>query len=149
MDKITLDKLHSLLQSLAEFSMTELATKQVVEQTTNEMNSRFELIEADIRQVKADIQEMKANNRLTRDDVQQTRVDLLQTKDDVQQIKRGVGKILDGMDAQAKQLDIIRTEQVAYSKAIDRHEERITALEGDKTDYRIRDKGESKYSRKK
>ena len=43
--------------------------------------------------------------------------------------KRDIQLILDGMDAQAKQLDIIRTEQAATNAALLRHEKRITALE--------------------
>ena len=47
--------------------------------------------------------------------------------------------MLYGMDAQAKQLDIIRTEQVATNAALQRHEKRITVLEEKLTGYRIRD----------
>ncbi|NIA12271.1 MAG: hypothetical protein GWP10_21770 [Nitrospiraceae bacterium] len=43
--------------------------------------------------------------------------------------KRDIRLILDGMDAQAKQLDIIRTEQVATNAGLLRHEKRIRALE--------------------
>ena len=43
--------------------------------------------------------------------------------------KQDIQLILDGMDTQAKQLDIIRTEQMATNAALLRHEKRITSLE--------------------
>ena len=60
-------------------------------------------------------------------------------KKDVEKIKQGINTLLNGMDAQAKQLDIIRTEQVTTNAALQRHEKRITSLEEKQTGYRIRD----------
>ncbi len=59
--------------------------------------------------------------------------------------KNNIRAILNGMDAQAKQLDIIRTEQVATNSALQWHEKRIMVLEEKQTDYRIRD---AEYSNK-
>ena len=47
--------------------------------------------------------------------------------------------MLYGMDAQVKQLDIIRTEQVAFNSAFSRLEKRATNLEEKEPGYRIRD----------
>ena len=46
------------------------------------------------------------------------------------------------MDAEAKQLDIIRSEQAAFAHSFNRVEKRITALEEKDTGWRIRDKKE-------
>jgi len=54
--------------------------------------------------------------------------------------KHDIQRILNGMDAQAKQLDIIRTEQAATNAALLRHEKKITDLEEKDTGYRVRDK---------
>ena len=113
-DEITPEKTHALLEQLAEHVMNKMATKP-------EMNDHFVHVEANFQQM---------NSRLTQVEV------------DLQQTKRNVELILDGMDAQAKQLDIIRIEQAAFSHAIDRHEKRITALEEKDTGWRIRDKKE-------
>ena len=61
---------------------------------------------------------------------------------DVQETKENVRLILNGMDAQIKQLDIIRTEQVATNAALQRHEKRITTLEEKGTGYGIKDADE-------
>jgi polyphosphate kinase 2 (PPK2 family) len=64
------------------------------------------------------------------------------TKHEVQQVKTKVNSIMEGMDAQGKQLDIIRTEQAATSHAINRMDKRIANLEQNETGYRIRGKEE-------
>jgi len=82
--------------------------------TRREMNSRFRQVEEKL------------------DKIEQGKAD-----------KHDIQRILDGMDAQAKQLDIIRTEQAATNAALLRHEKRITALEEKDTGYRVRDKMET------
>ena len=71
--------------------------------TRREMNSRFEQVERRFERIEKEL-ESKAD-------------------------KKDIQLILNGMDAQAKQLDIIRTEQMATNAALLRHEKRITALE--------------------
>ena len=80
--------------------------------TKQEMNARFEQVE--------------------------TRLDSLEL--DVKETKTDVKTILEGMDAEAKELEIARTERVAISHTLDRHEERISKLEQNHTGYRINDK---------
>jgi hypothetical protein len=116
--EITLEKLHTLLQSLAEYVMTNVATRQELEQKADKY---------DVLMIKNSVDENKKT---------------------IVRLENKVDLLVDGMDAQAKQLDIIRTEQAAFTRAIDRHEERIAVL-GDKTDYRIKETGESKYIGKK
>ena len=114
MAEINLEKVHNLLEKLAEYVMNEVPTNRKVDARFEKMNARFVQMESEFRETKEDVQETKENVRL----------------------------ILNGMDAQAKQLDIIRTEQVATNAALQRHEKRITALEEKETGYRIRDADE-------
>ena len=100
MSDSTPEKTHALLEKLAEYIMNEVPTRQ-------EVNARFENIDARFVQL-----EMRL------DKLEQEKAD-----------KQDIQLILDGMDAQAKQLDIIRTEQAATNAALLRHEKRITALE--------------------
>ncbi len=86
--KITLEKTHELLEKLAGYVMNEVPRK-------NEVASKDELI-AIRDELKTDINELR---------------------EDVQEVKGNVNSILDGMDKQAKQLDIIRTEQAAFNPA--------------------------------
>ena len=101
MSDITPEKTHALLERLAEYVMNEVPTRK-------EMNAHFVQLEAELQTTKIDIQEIKM---------------------DLRETGENIGSILNGMDAQAKQLDIIRTEQVATNAALLRHEKRITALE--------------------
>ena len=100
MSEITLEKTHSLLEKLADYVMNELARK-------NDVASKDELI-AVKDELKTDINELR---------------------EDVQNIKGNLNIILDGMDKQAQQLDIIRTEQAAFNHGLNRLEKRVEKLE--------------------
>ena len=50
-------------------------------------------------------------------------------KKDLEKLEKKVDTLIDGMDSQAKEHEIFRLEQAAISKTLDRHENRITALE--------------------
>ena len=63
---------------------------------------------------------------------------------ELQETKKNVRSILDGMDTQAKQLDIIRTEQAATNADLLIHEKRISALEEKDTGYRVKDKAQKR-----
>ncbi|MDZ7721944.1 MAG: hypothetical protein U5R06_03715 [candidate division KSB1 bacterium] len=89
MADITLEKTHALLQQLAEYVMTQVPTKQ-------EMNEKLEL--------KAD-------------------------KTDVQRIDNNVKLLLEGMDAQSKQLETLSIDMKAVSRTLDIHEQRLAMLE--------------------
>jgi len=117
MAEINLEKVHSLLEKLAEYVMNEVPTNRKVDARFEKIDSRFENLERRLNK----IEEEKAD------------------KKDVEKIKQGINTLLNGMDAQVKQLDIIRTEQVATNTALQRHEKRITVLEEKQTGYRIRD----------
>ena len=118
MAEINLETVHKLLEKLAEYVVNEVSTNRKVDARFEKMNARFENMGARFVQLESEFHE---------------------TKEDVQETKENVRLILNGMDAQVKQLDIIRTEQVATNAALQRHEKRITALEEKGTGYRIRD----------
>jgi len=112
MSDITLEKMHKLLEKLAEHVVNKVPTREEV--ITKEEFS-------------------KAINYL------HGALDKKADKKDVEKIEQGISTLLEGMDAQVKQLDIIRTEQVATNTALQRHEKRIATLEEKQTGYRIRD----------
>ena len=99
MSDITPEKTHALLEKLAEYVMNEVATKKELEQKADKND--FIVLKQEIDKVRQDVKENKAILNI----------------------------IIESMDAQAKQLDIIRTEQTATNTALLRHEKRITALE--------------------
>ena len=117
MSEITVEKTHALLEKLSEYVINEVPTKR-------EMNARFEQVEA------------KMNFHF-----ECVEADIHETREKIENLDLKVNGLMDGMDSQAKQLDIIRTEQTAFSSAFDRHEKRITALENPEQGYRIKDKG--------
>jgi hypothetical protein len=57
------------------------------------------------------------------------KTDINELREDVQNIKGNLNIILDGMDKQTQQLDIIRTEQVAFNHGFNRLEKRVEKLE--------------------
>jgi len=59
-----------------------------------------------------------------------TKSEVNEIKKDVKDNKQKISIIIDGQDKQAKQLDDIKTEQIATNSALLRHEERIAALGG-------------------
>ena len=106
MSDITLEKTHALLEQLAEYVTTQVATRQELNELRQEMD--------EFRQ--------EMNERLA----------LKADKSDVQ-------RILDGMDAQAQQLDILRTDMRAVSGTLDVHEERLGTLEEHNFGHRVRE----------
>jgi len=112
MSDITLEKMNKLLEKLAEHVVTKVPTREEII-TKEEFSKAIDYLHGELYK-KAD-------------------------KKDVEKIKQGMDTLLGGMDAQAKQLDIIRTEQVTTNAALQRHEKRITALEEKQTGYRIQD----------
>ncbi len=114
MPDITLEKTHALLEKLAEYVMTQVPTRNELQHGLNELR-----------------QEMMAQFALKAD------------KSDVQRIDKNVEQILQGMDAQAQQLDILRTDMKAVSGTLDLHEERLGSLEEHNFGRRVRDDKEN------
>ena len=113
MKKIAPEKTHALLEKLADYVMTEIpAIKEKLDQKADK---------TDIFLVANDVSELK---------------------NDVRSVKATQQSMLNNMDFQAKQIDILRTEQLAQSKTLDRVDKRVKALEEKETGYRIRDKDE-------
>lgn len=127
MPEITLEKTHALLEKLAEYVMTQMATHQELDEWRQEMNAmRFEMIE----KIKA-----KANNA------------------DVHRIDRNVKLILEGMDAQAKRLETLTIDNISTSRTLKIHEDRLgdveehifgTRVREDKEKYKNKSLGENK-----
>ena len=51
------------------------------------------------------------------------KIDMEEVKHGVVKLDKKMNRMLDGMDAQVKQLDIIRTEQIAFNSAFNRRSE--------------------------
>jgi len=112
---ITPEKTHALLEKLAEYVMDKIPT----------IEKKF-----DQKANKSDF----AGLAQRADEIQQH----------IKENKQKLNIIIDGLDAQAKQLDIIRTEQAATNAALLRHEKRISALEEKDTGYRVKDKAQKR-----
>ena len=111
MNKITPEKTHDLLEKLADYVMTEIpAIKEKLDQKAD----------------KTDIF-LVANN-------------VSELKNDVRDVKATQQSMLNNMNFQAKQIDILRLEQLAQSKTLDRVDNRVKALEEKENGFRIKDK---------
>ena len=106
MADITPGQTHALLEKLAEYVMNEVPKKSEVP-LKRDMDSRFEKINTRLGQIE---------NRLEKIELEKAD-------------KKDVQTILDVLDKSAKQLDIIRTEQVAFNHAFRRLEKRVDELE--------------------
>ena len=106
MPEITLEKTHALLEKLAEYVMNEVPNKSEVA-TKDEMNARFEQVDRRFALMEQRLEKLE-----------------LEKAD-----KKDIETILTILDKQSKQLDIIRTEQVAFNHAFRRLEKRVEALE--------------------
>ncbi len=101
MSKITLEKTHALLEKLASYVMNEVPTKK-------EMNERFELVDKRFESIELRLDEVE---------------------DDLKETKYGVKSILNGMDNTVKDMEILRTEQIAIHSGLRRLENRVDGLE--------------------
>ena len=110
MAKITQEKTHALLEKLAEYVMSELPTREEIQ---NELNQKADKTE--VNEIKTEVIGIK--------------IEVNEIKKDVKDLSQKMNIIINGQDNQAKQLSDIRTEQAATNSALLRHEERITALE--------------------
>ena len=99
MPEISLEKTYALLEKLTEYVMNEVPKKSEVP-TKDEMNARFALMEQRLERLELE----KAD-------------------------KKDIETIINILDKQTKQLDIIRTEQVAFDHAFSRLEKRVEILE--------------------
>ena len=106
MPEITVEKTHALLKQLAEYVMNEVPNKSEVA-TKDEMNARFEQVDRRFALMEQRLEKLE-----------------LEKAD-----KKDIETILTILDKQSKQLDIIRTEQVAFNHAFRRLEKRVEALE--------------------
>ena len=114
MPKITLEKMHEQLEKLTEYVMNEVPRKADVP-TKKEMNERFEKMDARFEQMDrrfGGVAKELANKA---------------DKKDVERIEKKIDKLIEGMDSQAKQLDIISIVQLSTSATLDRHEQRLEA----------------------
>ena len=110
MPDITLETTHALLEKLANYVMTQVPTRNELQHGLNELRQEMDGFR----------QEMMAQLALKAD------------KSDVQ-------RIIEGMDAQAQQLDILRVEMKAVSGTLDVHEKRLGSLEEHNFRHRVRD----------
>jgi len=106
MPEITLEKTHALLEKLAEYVMNEVPKKSEVP-TKDEINARFEKVDRRFAIIEHWLERLE-----------------LEKAD-----KQDIETILNILDKQTKQLDIIRTEQVAFDHAFRRIEKRVEILE--------------------
>ena len=114
MAEISLEKLHDLLEKLAEHVIIQTSTK------------------ADLKAfaTKADVATLSVELHALQSDFSKFK----------QETNAKFSQLLEGMDAQAKRLDEMATELKAISKTLDVYNERIANLEIHNFGYRVRDK---------
>ena len=115
MSEITPEKTHEMLEKLAEYVVNELPTKKEMHVGFQGVDQRFKQVDQCFEQV--DRRFKQVDRRLNN------------LEQDVQDTKQNVRLILNGMDAQAKGMEILRTEQAAMKSGLARLEKRVDAIE--------------------
>ncbi|MBN1466110.1 hypothetical protein JXA02_10130 [candidate division KSB1 bacterium] len=118
MAEITLEKTHALLERLAEYVMTQVATRQ-------EMNDRFAQVDERFAQIDKKFEQI--DKRFEQIDKKFEQIDERFEQSD---------KSIQGIRTQ---LDLIRTEQQIFVKTFDLHHKRLVLLE-DESSYRVRER---------
>ena len=116
MPEITLEKIYGLLEHLADYVMTEIP---ILKQDVAALKYSVEVLERRIAALE---------HRVTT------------LEQDVVKLNGKIDYIIDGMGAQVKELDIIRTERAATERTFHVNNERIAELEERVLGRRIRDK---------
>jgi peptidoglycan hydrolase CwlO-like protein len=121
MSTITLEKSHALLTKLAEYVMNELPK---MDAKLSKLDARMDQLDARMDQL-----DTRMDRFDTRIDHFEARLEQKADKQDLKRIEDKIDMLLEGMDAQAGQLDFLRTEMAAVSKTLDVHNERLGKLE--------------------
>ena len=134
MTKITLEKTHSLLEKLTNYVMNDVPKKnetdKLADYVMRELPTRQEVdgkIDKLAEYVMNEVPTKKELNHSLK--TLQIVLDQKADKKDVDEIRQDLQIIINGMDKQVQQLDIIRTEQVAFDQAFNRLEKRVEKLE--------------------
>ena len=120
MPDITLENTHTLLEKLANYVMSELLTRKEMAEKLAQKADKADLFLLD--------------SKVSQLDEKVNRLD-----DKVNRIDEKINLLLNGMDAQAQQLDILRTDMKAVSGTLDFYEERLGSLEEHNFGHRVRD----------
>ena len=128
MAEITLESLYLLVENMADYLMTKVATKEEVNRLTervDQLTERFD--ELTIR-----VDSLTVRVGRLEEQFEQFRTEVRQKFD----------QVLEGMDAQAGQLDMLRTELASQSHTLDVYNIRIGNLEEAVFGKRVRDEEE-------
>lgn len=135
MAEITLERLYLLVENMADYLMTKVATKEEV----NRLTERVDRLTERVDQLTERFDELTI-----RVDSLTVRVGRLEEQFEQfrTEVRQKFDQVLEGMDAQAGQLDILRTELASQSHTLDVYNVRIGNLEEAVFGKRVRDENE-------
>ena len=113
MEEITLEKTHALLERLAEYVMTQVATRGELNELRQDMNERFEQVDKRFEQIDKRFEQV--DKRFEQIDKQFVNIE--------------------------EQLGVIRSEQQVFTQTFELHHRRFTRLENESSGFRVRDGG--------
>ena len=122
MSEPNLKKTHELLEKLAEYVMNKVPRRDEVS-TKSEMEKLAIYVMNEVSK-KSEVDKLAAyvmSEVPTKRDLERVERDVRETKDDVK-------LILDGMDSQVKEMEILKTEQVAIKFGLGRVERRVDEI---------------------
>ena len=125
MDGITPEKTHALLEKLTHHVMTEIPVRKEMDDKIAKIDEKVDMLANYMMKELPTRQEVDGKI----DKLVEYVMNEVATKTEFQELKDKVDTIIDGIDKQTQQLDIIRTEQIAFDHAFSRIDKRVEKLE--------------------
>ncbi|HOC89863.1 MAG TPA: hypothetical protein PKI90_09960 [bacterium] len=135
MAEITLERLYLLVENMADYLMTKVATKEEVNRLTervDQLTERVDQLTERFDELTIRVDSLTVRVGRLEEQFEQFRTEVRQKFD----------QVLEGMDAQAGQLDMLRTELASQSHTLDVYNVRIGDLEEGFLGKRVRDEEE-------
>ena len=143
MSKITPEKTHALLEKLTNYVTSKIATKEevndqiaVVTHKLSSVDNQFETVNDKIDKLAEYVMnevptKKEMNHRFEQVDRRFESIELRldDVEEDLKETKKDVKSILNGMDNTVKDMEILRTEQIAIHSGLRRMENRVDGLE--------------------
>ncbi len=146
MAEISLESLYHLVENMADYLMTKVVTKEefgLLEKRFDSLSERVDSLSERVDRLseRVDVLTERVDRLTERVDILTIRLDALEQEFHTFRIETNqkFDRILEGMDAQAAQLDILRTELASQSHTLDLYNVRIGDLEETVFGKRVRD----------
>lgn len=129
MSKVTPEKTHALLEKLTDYVTSKMATKEDVNNQITDVNNRLSSVDSQFDTVNNKIDKLAEYVMNKVPIKQEMNYRFEQVENQLGKVEGDVKLILNGMDNQVKDMEILRTEQIAIHSGLRRLEIRVDGIE--------------------